>query len=94
MAKLQQIIVYLDDELAESIRAGARHSRTSASAYAKAVLQRELAQKKSVRADTGFMLNAILIGVDALVKNHENEQLFGIVKATRSAKLGNPSNEA
>jgi hypothetical protein len=94
MAKLHQIIVYLDEDLAGSVRAAARQRRTSASAYAKAVLERELTTTRRQAPDPENLLAAILIGVDALVKHHPNEKLFGVVKATRSAKLGAPSDEA
>jgi hypothetical protein len=94
MAKLHQIIVYLDEDLAGSVRAAARQRRTSASAYAKTILQRELTAERPSAPDSESLLAAILIGVDALVKHHPNTKLFGVVKATRSAKLGASSDEA
>lgn len=94
MGKLHQIIVYLDEDLANTIRTAARQSHTSASAYAKAVLERDLSAHKAKSLDAEFLLSEILIGVDALLKHHPNDKLFSVVKSTRRAKLGRVSDEA
>ena len=41
----------------------------------------------------GRSLASLEIGLDALLKYHPNTKLFGVVKATRQAKLGGISDE-
>ena len=94
MARLQQFIVYLDDPLVAAIKAAADKNRLSASAFAKAILERELGPARTSPDPILRSLAKLQIAVDALVKYHPNHKLFGIVKETRKAKLGSASDEA
>jgi hypothetical protein len=94
MAKQQHLIVYLDDLLAVAIKAAAEENRLSASAFAGAILERELAHPKAALDAIHQSLIKLQIAVDALVKYHPNDKLFGIVKATRNARLRSASDEA
>ncbi len=94
MARLQQFIVYLDDPLVAAIRAAAEKNRLSASAFAKAILQRELAHTNSDSDTILRSLAKLQIAVDALVKHQPNDKLFGIVRETRRTRLGSASDEA
>ncbi len=94
MARLPQIIVYLDEPLVAAIKAAADKNRLSASAFAKAILQRELAPTSTDPETILRSLAKLQIAVDALVKYHPNDKLFAIVKETRKARLGSASDEA
>lgn len=94
MARSHQIIVYLDADAATHLKAAALQRRMSASAYAKLLLDRELARGSDGKKDIVALQTEILIGVDALLKHHPNEKLFGVVKATRVARLAGSSDGA
>lgn len=94
MARSHQIIVYLSEDAAKQIRAGAAHNRMSASAYAKVLIDRELKRQSATNTPASHTLEAIQIAVDALVKNHPNTKLFEVVTAVRDARLKGASREA
>ena len=94
MARSHQIIVYLSEDAAKQIRAGAVHSHMSASAYAKVLIDRELKRQSAANTPASHTLEAIQIAVDALVKNHPNTKLFEVVTAVRADRLKRASHEA
>lgn len=93
MARLEQLIVYVDDGLAEAVRQAAHRRRQSVSAFAKVILEREVLREADGADAIGRSLASLEIGLDALLKYHPNTKLFGVVKATRQAKLGGISDE-
>jgi len=94
MARSHQIIVYLSEDAAKQIRAGAAHNHMSASAYAKVLIDRELKRQSATNTPASHTLEAIQIAVDALVKNHPNTKLFEVVTAVRADRLKRASHEA
>jgi hypothetical protein len=57
------------------------------------MIERETSGSKAVEAEILTTLKKTLIGVDGLLKYHEDKTLFSIVKSTRDAKLGGASDE-
>lgn len=95
MSKRQkQASAYLDLATYEKIVAIAQRHDRSLSTHLKYLIERDIADEGSRHEEFIAIQRAILIGVDALVKYHPNEKLFGVVKATRQTKLGSASDEA
>lgn len=94
MGRSLQIIVYLDEPLARVVRSTANARQLSASALARSLIEDGLGQSDRKNDQLSTSLTRLQIAVDALVKHHPNEKLFGIVRATQQAKCGSRSDEA
>jgi hypothetical protein len=95
MAKqYRQASAYLDDAKFAAIAAIARSHDRSLSSHLKHLIEREIARAGDGKKDIVALQTEILIGVDALLKHHPDKTVFGIVKATRAARLGGSSDGA
>jgi hypothetical protein len=85
---------YLNDSAYDAILAAARANKRSLSSHLKHLIEREIARAGDGKKDIVALQTEILIGVDALLKHHPDKTVFGIVKATRAARLGGSSDGA
>lgn len=90
----KQVTVYLSDTAYAGIQAASRASKRSLSGHIKHLIDTEISRAGPPSDEQLVVQKKILIGVDALLKFHDNDQVFGIVKATRNARFGVPSDEA
>lgn len=90
----RQATAYLDEATYLAFAAVARRHRRSMSSHIKALIEQELGGQPERQKDIRDTAKKILIGVDALLKHHPNSDLFEVVKATRSVKVGGASDEA
>lgn len=90
----RQATAYVDEATYLAFAAVARRHRRSMSGHLKALIEQELAGQPERQKEIRDTALKILIGVDALLKHHPNDSLFGVVKATRNMKLGGASDDA
>lgn len=90
----KQVTVYLSDTAHAGIQAASRANKRSLSGHIKYLIDSEISGAGPPSEELLEVQKKILIGVDALLKYHDNDKVFGIVKATRNARFGVPSDEA
>lgn len=90
----RQATVYLDDETFHAISKIAKDNGRSLSSYVKTLIEQDIAGGSGWHKEIRDNSIKTLVAVDALVKHHHNEKLFGIVKTTAKARIGGLSGEA
>lgn len=90
----KQVTVYLSDIAHERIQAASRANKRSLSGHIKHLIDSDISGSGPPSDDLLTIQKKILIGVDALLKFHDDPKVFGIVKATRAARFGGQSDEA
>ena len=91
--RLKQASAYLDPETYAAFTALSNQHQRSISGHLKHLIEREIARDDVTKSLVETQIK-ILIGVDGLLKYHDNNELFGIVKATRNSRLGSAPDEA
>ena len=91
--RLKQASAYLDPETYAAFAALSGQHQRSISGHLKHLIEREIARDDVTKSLVETQIK-ILIGVDGLLKYHDNNELFGIVKATRNSRLGSAPDEA
>lgn len=90
----RQATAYLDDGTFRAISKIARDQGRSLSGHLKALIEQDIAGSSGWHKEIRDNSIKTLVAVDALVKHHPNQQLFGIVKTTARARIGDVSDEA
>jgi hypothetical protein len=90
----RHISVYLDDTTYAALMAIARKQARSLSSHVKTLIEREINGSRVFEDELLTVQKKILIGVDGLLKYHDNKTVYAIVQKTRSTRFGGSSDEA